>query len=153
MTQQTFRKHLFLCFYFLFRSMWSRSRSLLLKIEIHFPLNNFSLLWPIDTKLATNATNFFFTAIIHFLFLSHQYLVESLKTWFRRIAALFVLKIYRPSSKIYFGSSKSRSPGQIFRNMCLQSRCHICNPILMKLHQNVCFENMQAACLSGKYLG
>ena len=30
----------------------SRSRSLLLKIEIQFPLNNFSLLWPIDTKLA-----------------------------------------------------------------------------------------------------
>jgi len=26
--------------------------SLLLKIEIQFPLNNFSLLWPIDTKLA-----------------------------------------------------------------------------------------------------
>jgi len=32
--------------------MWSRSRSLLLKIEIQFLLNNFSLLWPIDTKLA-----------------------------------------------------------------------------------------------------
>jgi len=28
-----------------------RSRSLLLKIEIQFPLNNFSMLWPIDTKL------------------------------------------------------------------------------------------------------
>jgi len=28
------------------------SRSLLLKIEIQFPLNNFSLLWSIDTKLA-----------------------------------------------------------------------------------------------------
>jgi len=26
--------------------------SLLLKIEIQFPLNNFSLLWPIDTKIA-----------------------------------------------------------------------------------------------------
>jgi len=25
---------------------------MLLKIEIHFPLNNFSLLWPVDTKLA-----------------------------------------------------------------------------------------------------
>jgi len=31
--------------------VWSRSRSLLLKIEIQFLLNNFSLLWPIDTKL------------------------------------------------------------------------------------------------------
>jgi len=28
------------------------SGSLLLKIEIQFSLNNFSLLWPIDTKLA-----------------------------------------------------------------------------------------------------
>jgi len=33
---------------------------------------------------------FFFTAIFHFLFLSYQYLVESLKTWFRRIAAFLV---------------------------------------------------------------
>jgi len=67
------------------------------KIEIQFPLNIFSLLWPIDTKLgACNQCNlnnciiFFFTAIFQFLFLSHQYLVESLKTWFRRIAALLV---------------------------------------------------------------
>ena len=38
--------------------MWSRSRSLLLKVEIQFPLNNFSLLWPIDTKLgACNQCN------------------------------------------------------------------------------------------------
>jgi len=29
----------------------SRSRSLLLKIEMQFPLNNFSLLWSIDTNL------------------------------------------------------------------------------------------------------
>jgi len=34
-----------------------------------------------------NGIIFFFTAIFHFLFLSHQYLVELLKTWFRRIAA------------------------------------------------------------------
>jgi len=32
--------------------MWSRSRLLLLKIEIQFPLHDFSLLWPIDTTLA-----------------------------------------------------------------------------------------------------
>jgi len=35
---------------------------------------------------ATNATkittSFFIIAIFHFLFLSHKYLVESLKTWF-----------------------------------------------------------------------
>jgi len=34
------------------RCLWSRSRSLLLKIEIQFPLNNFSLLCLIDTKPA-----------------------------------------------------------------------------------------------------
>ena len=43
---------------------------------------------------ATNATkimaSFFFPAIFHFLFLSYKYLVESLKTWFRRIAAFLV---------------------------------------------------------------
>jgi len=43
---------------------------------------------------ATDATNimasFLFTAIFHFLFLSYQYLVEALKTWFRRIAAFLV---------------------------------------------------------------
>jgi len=66
------------------------------KIEIQFPLNNFSLLWPIDTKLgACNQCNqnngiVFFTASLYFLFLSHQYLVKLLKTWFRRIAALLV---------------------------------------------------------------
>jgi len=32
--------------------LWLRSRSLLLKIEIQFPINNLSLLWSIDTKLA-----------------------------------------------------------------------------------------------------
>jgi len=71
--------------------------SLLLKIEIQFPLNNFSLLWPIDTKLAAwnqcnhnNGIIFFFTATFYFFFLSYQHLVESLKTWFRRIAAFLV---------------------------------------------------------------
>ena len=80
------------------RCMWSRSRSLFLKKEIQFPLNNFNLLWPIDIKLAAwnqcnrnNGIIFFFTAMFYFLFLSYQHLVESLKTWFRRIAAFLVL--------------------------------------------------------------
>jgi len=42
--------------------------------------------------------HFFFTAIFHFLFLSYQYLVESLKTWFRRIAAFLVCKLVHPNS-------------------------------------------------------
>ena len=33
--------------------------------------------------------------------------------------------------------SKTRSPGQIFGNSCLHSRGQICDPILMKLDQNV----------------
>jgi len=42
----------------LLRCLWSRSRSLLLKIEIQFPLHNFSLLWPIYTKFgACNQCN------------------------------------------------------------------------------------------------
>jgi len=53
--------------------MWSRSRSLLLKIEIQFPLNNISLLWPIDTKLgACNQCNqnngIIFSCHLSFLF-------------------------------------------------------------------------------------
>jgi len=67
------------------------------KIEIQFLLNNLSLLWPIDTKLgACNQKNFlsiFFSSIFHFLFLSYQYLVESLKIWFRRIAAFLVIYV------------------------------------------------------------
>jgi len=54
----------------------------------------FGLLTP-NLVYLTNATkitaSFFFIAIFHFLFLSHQYLVETLKTWFHRIAALLVL--------------------------------------------------------------
>jgi len=67
------------------------------KKEIQFPLNNFSLLWPIDTKLgACNQCNqnndiiILITAIFYFLLMSHKYLVESLKTWFRCIAAFLV---------------------------------------------------------------
>jgi len=78
--------------------LWSRSRSLLLNIEIQF--RSIILVWfcLLTPKLvhATNATkitaSFFLTLFFHFLFLSHQYLVESLKTWFRRIASLFELK-------------------------------------------------------------
>jgi len=36
----------------------------------------------------------------------------------------------------------TRSPGQIFRNFCLHARGHICDPNLMELDQNVCFDNI-----------
>ena len=57
---------------------------------------------------------------------------------------MFVLIISRPSSNIGHVGSKTRSPGQILENSCLHSRGQICNPILMKLCQNVCFDNIQA---------
>jgi len=38
--------------------------------------------------------------------------------------------------------SKTRSPGKILENSCLHSRGQICDPILMKLGQNVCFDNI-----------
>ena len=40
--------------------------------------------------------------------------------------------------------SKTSLPGQIIGNSCLHSRGHICDPILMKLCQNVSFDNIQA---------
>jgi len=50
---------------------------------------------------------------------------------------MFVLTIFRPSSNMGHVGSKTRSPGQILGNFCLQSRGQICDPILMKLDQNV----------------
>jgi len=57
---------------------------------------------------------------------------------------MFVLAISRPSSNLGHVGSKTRSPGKIFENSCLHSRGHICDPILMKLDQNVCFSNFEA---------
>jgi len=39
---------------------------------------------------------------------------------------------------------KTRSPGQILGNSCLHSKGHICDPMLMKLCQNVCLDNILA---------
>ena len=39
---------------------------------------------------------------------------------------------------------KTRSPDQILGNSCLHSRGHICDPILMKLCQNVLFDKNKA---------
>jgi len=55
---------------------------------------------------------------------------------------MFVLTISRPSSNMGHVGSKTRSPGQILENSCLHSRGHICNSNLMKLCQNVCFDNI-----------
>ena len=64
-------------------------------------------------------------------------------TWFRwNLIRMFVLTISRLSSNMGHVGSKSRSPGQISGNSCLHPRGHICYPILMKLCQNVCFDNI-----------
>ena len=58
------------------------------------------------------------------------------------LVRMFVLTISRPSLNMGHVMSKTRSPGQILGNSCLHSRGHICNPMLMKLCQNVCFGNI-----------
>ena len=64
-------------------------------------------------------------------------------TWFWwNLIRMFVLIISRPSSNMGHVRSKTRSPGQILGNSCLHPRGHICDPILMKLCQNVCFDNI-----------
>ena len=55
---------------------------------------------------------------------------------------MFVLTLSRPSSNMGHVGSKTRSPGHILGNSCLHTRGHIRDPILMKLGQNVCFENI-----------
>ena len=57
---------------------------------------------------------------------------------------MFMLTIFRPSSNMGHVRSKSRPPGQILEKKCLQSRGQICNWILMKLGQNVSFDNIYA---------
>jgi len=38
--------------------------------------------------------------------------------------------------------TKTRSPGQIFQKSCFHSRGNVCDPILMKLGQNVYLDNI-----------
>jgi len=64
-------------------------------------------------------------------------------TWFWwNLIRMFVSTISRPSSNMGHIGSKTRSPGQILGNSCLHPRGHICDPILMKHYQNVCFDNI-----------
>ena len=57
---------------------------------------------------------------------------------------MFVLTISRSSLNMGHVGSKTRSPGQILGNSLEHSRGHICDPILIKIGQNVCFDNIQA---------
>jgi len=57
------------------------------------------------------------------------------------LVRMLVLTRSRPSLNMGHVGSKTRSPGQILGNSCLHSWDQICNPILMKLGQNVCFDN------------
>jgi len=58
------------------------------------------------------------------------------------LVRMFVLTISRVRSIMGHDGSKTRSPGQILGNSCLHSRGHICDTILMKHVQNVCFDNI-----------
>jgi len=55
---------------------------------------------------------------------------------------IFKLIISRPSSNMVHVGSKTRSLVQILGNSYLHSRGHICDPILIKLDQNVCLDNI-----------
>ena len=57
---------------------------------------------------------------------------------------MFVLTIYRLGLNMgHVGLHvKTRSPGQILGNHCLHCRGQTCDPILMKLDQNVCYDNI-----------
>ena len=57
---------------------------------------------------------------------------------------MFVLTISWKSLNMGHIRLKTRSPGQILGNSCLQARGNICNPIWLKPCQNVCFDNIQA---------
>ena len=46
------------------------------------------------------------------------------------------------SSKLGHVGSKTRSLGQILKKPCVRSRGHILSPILMKLGQNVCLDEI-----------
>jgi len=43
-----------------------------------------------------------------------------------------------------YDGSKTRSPAQILEQNILQSKSLICNPILKKLSENVCLDNILA---------
>ena len=55
---------------------------------------------------------------------------------------MFVLMKSRAILKMGHVSSKSRSQGQILEKPCVRSRGHIFSPILMKLDQNVCLDEI-----------
>ena len=52
------------------------------------------------------------------------------------------MTISRPSLNMGHVGSKTRSPGQILGNSCLHTIGQSCDPILMKLRQNVCYDNI-----------
>ena len=54
---------------------------------------------------------------------------------------MFVLMIFRLSSKLGHLESKPRSPGQISRKPCKHSSGHIFEAIIMNLAQNVCLDD------------
>jgi len=78
---------------------------------------------------------------------SYEILVYTLKATFVtqfwwNFVRMIVLTISKSSLNMGYVQSKTRPPGQILGNSCLHPRGHICDPILMKLCQNVCFDNI-----------
>ena len=61
---------------------------------------------------------------------------------FRNLVRMFVSVKSRTSSKLGHVGSKTRSLGQILEKHCVPSRGHIFSPILIKLDQNVCLDEI-----------
>ena len=55
---------------------------------------------------------------------------------------MFVLMKSCMSLKMLNVRSKTKSLGQILEKPCAHSRGHICSPIIMKLGQNVCLDQI-----------
>ena len=62
---------------------------------------------------------------------------------------MFVLIKSRTSVKIGHVGSKTRSLGQILELPCVLSRGHNFSPIIMKLRQNVCLDEILDKCENG----
>ena len=70
--------------------------------------------------------------------LEATFLVQSSSNLLRMI----ILTIYRSSSNMDHPGSKTRSVGQIIEKPCEHSRGHSFGPIIIKLAQNDCLDNI-----------
>ena len=66
-----------------------------------------------------------------------------------KLLRIFALIIFVTSSKMGHDGWKTRSLGQILDKPCVSSRSHIFSLILLKVAQNVCFDDIWVAFENG----